>query len=273
MHINAHKSNSISRFCLLIVDSCTALYRTDFSGRGELSSRQNHLGKFLRTLQRLADEVRRRRYHNILHVYLLQYGIAVVVTNQVMSSPDAAAGPYASNEKKPIGGNIMAHASTTRYARAFYSYNLSHVLSADSNLRSRVEIHVHARYTTHLACLRWKRISLFCRVVLAIPKRRLDSGHFCCSNVYNTAPIILGNLVQTVSAVSLCILLDICKLQLTPNLSRQSTCRIIRLLLSFLGTRFCRFGHFPLQWRLISIRESIIRSKRLICRPTLHLYL
>ncbi|KAH8835716.1 Rad51-domain-containing protein [Flagelloscypha sp. PMI_526] len=79
---------SESRFCLLIVDSCTALYRTDFSGRGELSSRQNHLGKFLRTLQRLADE----------------FGVAVVVTNQ---------GPYA-NEKKPIGGNIMAHASTTR---------------------------------------------------------------------------------------------------------------------------------------------------------------
>ncbi|KAJ3721467.1 Rad51-domain-containing protein [Lentinula raphanica] len=72
--------------------------RTDFSGRGELSSRQTHLGKFLRTLQRLADE----------------FGIAVVVTNQVMSSPDAAAGPYAGNEKKPIGGNIMAHASTTR---------------------------------------------------------------------------------------------------------------------------------------------------------------
>ena len=32
-----------------------------------------------------------------------------------MSNPDAAAGPYAGNEKKPIGGNIMAHASTTRY--------------------------------------------------------------------------------------------------------------------------------------------------------------
>jgi DNA repair protein RAD51 len=32
-----------------------------------------------------------------------------------MSSPDAAAGMYSSNEKKPIGGNIMAHASTTRY--------------------------------------------------------------------------------------------------------------------------------------------------------------
>ncbi|KAF7320053.1 DNA repair protein RAD51-like protein [Mycena kentingensis (nom. inval.)] len=88
---------SESRFCLLIVDSCTALYRAEFSGRGELSSRQNHLGKFLHTLQRLADE----------------YGIAVVVTNQVMSTPDAAPGAYG-NEKKPIGGNIMAHASTTR---------------------------------------------------------------------------------------------------------------------------------------------------------------
>lgn len=45
------------RFCLLIVDSATNLYRTDFNGRGELSARQAHLGKFLRTLQRLADEV------------------------------------------------------------------------------------------------------------------------------------------------------------------------------------------------------------------------
>jgi len=48
----------VFRFCLLIVDSCTALYRTDFNGRGELASRQIHLAKFLRTLQRLADEVR-----------------------------------------------------------------------------------------------------------------------------------------------------------------------------------------------------------------------
>ncbi|KAL4069663.1 recombinase [Scleroderma yunnanense] len=96
--ISASALMAESRFCLLIVDSCTALYRTDFNGRSELSARQNHLGRFLRTLQRLADE----------------FGIAVVVTNQVMSNPDASAGPYAANEKKPIGGNIMAHATTTR---------------------------------------------------------------------------------------------------------------------------------------------------------------
>ena len=47
------------RYALLIVDSATALYRTDYSGRGELSARQMHLGRFLRTLLRLADEVGR----------------------------------------------------------------------------------------------------------------------------------------------------------------------------------------------------------------------
>jgi DNA repair protein RAD51 len=51
------ETNSVLRFSLLIVDSCTSLYRTDFSGRGELSARQTHLAKFLRTLMRLADEV------------------------------------------------------------------------------------------------------------------------------------------------------------------------------------------------------------------------
>ncbi len=45
------------RYALLIVDSATALYRTDYSGRGELSARQMHLARFLRTLLRLADEV------------------------------------------------------------------------------------------------------------------------------------------------------------------------------------------------------------------------
>lgn len=44
----------------------------------------------------------------------VQFGVAVVVSNQVMSNPDASGGPYMANEKKPIGGNIMAHASTTR---------------------------------------------------------------------------------------------------------------------------------------------------------------
>ncbi|KAF3905426.1 hypothetical protein ABW20_dc0101402 [Dactylellina cionopaga] len=85
-----------TRFSLLIVDSATSLYRTDFSGRGDLSARQMHLARFMRRLQRLADE----------------FGIAVVISNQVVAQVDGAV--FNPDPKKPIGGNIIAHASTTR---------------------------------------------------------------------------------------------------------------------------------------------------------------
>ena len=55
--IQASAMMAEARYSLLIVDSATSLYRTDFSGRGELSARQMHLARFLRTLLRLADEV------------------------------------------------------------------------------------------------------------------------------------------------------------------------------------------------------------------------
>ena len=53
----------------------------------------------------------------VLALSSLQYGVAVVLTNQVMSSPDASAAMFGGNDKKPIGGNILAHASTTRCVR------------------------------------------------------------------------------------------------------------------------------------------------------------
>ncbi|KAJ3218593.1 recombinase rad51 [Dinochytrium kinnereticum] len=89
---------SDQRFSLLIVDSATGLYRTDYSGRGELSDRQRHLAKFLRVLLRLADE----------------FGVAVVITNQVVAQVDGAASMFNADPKKPIGGHVMAHSSTTR---------------------------------------------------------------------------------------------------------------------------------------------------------------
>jgi RecA/RadA recombinase len=42
---------SESRYSLIIVDSATALFRTDYSGRGELAARQQKLAQFLRRLQ------------------------------------------------------------------------------------------------------------------------------------------------------------------------------------------------------------------------------
>ncbi|KAL0094888.1 DNA repair protein RAD51 [Phycomyces blakesleeanus] len=89
---------SESRFAILIVDSAMALYRTDYSGRGELAARQTHLAQFLRQLQRLADE----------------FGIAVVITNQVVAQVDGGASMFNPDPKKPAGGNIIAHASCTR---------------------------------------------------------------------------------------------------------------------------------------------------------------
>merc|ERR1712060_21753 len=87
---------SESRYAVVVVDSATALYRTDYSGRGELSSRQMHLAQFLRQLTRLAEE----------------FGVAVFMTNQVVANPDGMS--FAKDSTKPIGGNIVAHASTTR---------------------------------------------------------------------------------------------------------------------------------------------------------------
>mmetsp|Transcript_21160 Transcript_21160/g.29643 ORF Transcript_21160/g.29643 Transcript_21160/m.29643 type:complete len:256 (+) Transcript_21160:403-1170(+) len=87
---------SQDRYALLIVDSATALYRTDYSGRGELSERQMSMAQFLRQLTRLAEE----------------FGVAVVITNQVVANPDGMS--FAKDSTKPIGGNIIAHASTTR---------------------------------------------------------------------------------------------------------------------------------------------------------------
>lgn len=96
--IQASAMMSESRYALLIVDSSMSLYRTDFSGRGELSARQMHLARFLRQLLRLTDE----------------FGVAVVITNQVVAQVDGASAMFNADPKKPIGGNIMAHASTTR---------------------------------------------------------------------------------------------------------------------------------------------------------------
>jgi DNA repair protein RAD51 len=95
--VQAASMLSEQRYALLVVDSATALYRTDYSGRGELSARQMHLARFLRSLMRIADE----------------YGVAVVMTNQVVACVDGSA-MFNANPIKPIGGNIVAHSSTTR---------------------------------------------------------------------------------------------------------------------------------------------------------------
>lgn len=79
---------------LVIVDSLTAHFRADFTGRGTLSERQQKINKHMHALLRLADS----------------YNVCVYVTNQVMSKPDMFFG----DPTVAIGGHIVAHNSTVR---------------------------------------------------------------------------------------------------------------------------------------------------------------
>lgn len=79
---------------LIIVDSLTSLFRSEFMGRGALGERQQKLNAHIHKLQMLADK----------------FNLAVYITNQVMDNPGIMFG----DPTTPIGGNVLAHAATTR---------------------------------------------------------------------------------------------------------------------------------------------------------------
>jgi meiotic recombination protein DMC1 len=84
-------------FSLLVIDSIMSLFRVDYSGRGELSERQQVLGKLLSRIMKIAE----------------QFNVAVYLTNQVMADPGGGM-TFVQDPKKPVGGHILAHACTTR---------------------------------------------------------------------------------------------------------------------------------------------------------------
>ncbi|CAI5743181.1 unnamed protein product [Peronospora destructor] len=83
-------------FRLLIIDSVTALFRSDFSGKGELTERQQRLNQHLVRLVKHAEE----------------FNIAVLVVNQVMADPGANV--MFGSAIKPVGGHVMSHGVHTR---------------------------------------------------------------------------------------------------------------------------------------------------------------
>jgi len=85
------KENNIR---LIIVDSLTGHFRSEYLGRETLAPRQQKINKHMHRLIRLARA----------------FNAAAVVTNQVMSKPDVFFG----NAVHPIGGHIVAHTSQTR---------------------------------------------------------------------------------------------------------------------------------------------------------------
>ncbi|MCC7565673.1 MAG: DNA repair and recombination protein RadA [Methanomicrobiaceae archaeon] len=79
---------------LFIVDSLTALFRSEYAGRGTLAARQQKLNRHMHDLFKVIDE------HNAVGL----------VTNQVMSNPAVLFG----DPTRPIGGNIVGHTATFR---------------------------------------------------------------------------------------------------------------------------------------------------------------
>ncbi len=79
---------------LLIVDSLTSHFRSEYVGRGSLAERQQLLNKHMHDLLRFSTV----------------YNAVIAVTNQVSARPDIFFGDPTS----PIGGNIVGHAATFR---------------------------------------------------------------------------------------------------------------------------------------------------------------
>ena len=75
-----------------------ACFRVDYCGRGALPARQQQLNKIHYKLTHMAEE----------------FNVCVLMTNQVQSDPGASALFAGADGRKPVGGHILAHASTTR---------------------------------------------------------------------------------------------------------------------------------------------------------------
>jgi len=91
---NADKVIKENNIRLIIVDSLTSHFRSEYLGREMLAERQQKLNKHMHRLIRLTRA----------------FNAVAVVTNQVMAKPDVFFG----DAVHPVGGHIVAHTSHTR---------------------------------------------------------------------------------------------------------------------------------------------------------------
>jgi DNA repair protein RadA len=79
---------------LMIIDSATAQFRSEYVGRGTLADRQQKINRHLHDALKFGD------LNNAV----------VMITNQVMARPDAFFG----DPTRPIGGHVVGHTATFR---------------------------------------------------------------------------------------------------------------------------------------------------------------
>jgi DNA repair protein RadA len=90
--VDERRYNNNNKIKLLIVDCPITHYRAEYIGRANLSESHQRLYRFMRLLLRIAQT----------------YEMAVVVTNQIHTTPDSTI----FYTDKPLGGNVMAQTST-----------------------------------------------------------------------------------------------------------------------------------------------------------------
>lgn len=78
---------------LIIIDSVSTHFRSEYAGRGLLAEKQQALNKYIHKLKRTAEA----------------YKLAIVITNQVMGNPGGFGSPVI-----PVGGHVLGHGSTYR---------------------------------------------------------------------------------------------------------------------------------------------------------------
>jgi meiotic recombination protein DMC1 len=103
-----------NEYRLLIIDSIMALFRVDYTGRGELNERQQKLNQFLSKLTHVAEGRSSSEILKLSLTDITEFNVAVLLTNQVQSDPGASALFAGADGRKPVGGHILAHASATR---------------------------------------------------------------------------------------------------------------------------------------------------------------
>jgi len=82
------------KYRLIALDSAVSHYRAEYLGRSTLAERQQRLNLLMHQLLRIAEN----------------YNVAVVITNQVMTTPDMFFG----DPTRPAGGHVVAHTVTYR---------------------------------------------------------------------------------------------------------------------------------------------------------------
>jgi DNA repair protein RadA len=112
---------------LVIVDSIISLHRAEYTGRETLAERQQRLNLMLHKLIRLSEV----------------YNIAVVLTNQVQTTPDNT---FENPSVRAAGGNIMGHACTYRiFLRKAGRDRIAVMVDSPHHAYSQVKFTISAR--------------------------------------------------------------------------------------------------------------------------------